>query len=83
MAFGSFILFQSPLNKVCFTMIKLLFIQMESGEFGDSHLGVFVVKQKGSCSYSWVDLYRYPFCKVIGHLRACQLQKQALLVDVD
>ena len=39
MVFHSFILFLSTLNEVCFKMINLLFIYMESGGFGDGDLG--------------------------------------------
>ena len=42
-AFDNFILFLSTLHEVCSTMTKLLFLSIESGEFGDSE---FHVKQK-------------------------------------
>ena len=45
-AFHSFILFLSTLNEVCFTMLKLLFIYMESGGFSRRNfVNVFMFKK--------------------------------------
>uniref|UniRef100_A0A8D0A9X4 protein-tyrosine-phosphatase n=1 Tax=Sander lucioperca TaxID=283035 RepID=A0A8D0A9X4_SANLU len=44
-AFDSFILFLSTLNEVCFTMLKVLIIYMESGGFGDGDFGVYLYTQ--------------------------------------
>lgn len=35
--FLSYILFLSALNEVCFTMIKIMFISMETGGFGNGN----------------------------------------------
>ena len=67
--FHSFILFLSTLNEVYFTMLKLLFIYMESGGFSERNFAdVFMFKKRILLFNRKVDLLRNPFHNVVRHL---------------
>lgn len=64
-----FLFFLPSLNRTCFTMIKLLFLQMESGGFDEQQKrGCFLVKQKRDLVFH-KDVYRFrdPFHNVVRH----------------